>query len=98
MHFFVGASPTRGPGDHRTRGREDQGTRGPGNQEHQKPLIELFVDPILFLSFFNPFLLILFYFFDPYPGIQRLGGDRLVLMSCAATDVGLEWAIVETSV
>ena len=31
-------------------------------------------------------------------GIERLDGESLVLMCCHATDVRLEWALVESSV
>ena len=31
-------------------------------------------------------------------GIERLDGEWLVLMCCDATDVRLEWALVESSV
>ena len=31
-------------------------------------------------------------------GIERLNGEWLVLMWCAATDGGLQWALVESSV
>ena len=31
-------------------------------------------------------------------GIERLDGEWLVLMWCAATDVRLQWALVESSV